>query len=109
MSILLVLLGIVGLCVGIGSLVCGIMVLVKQFQTDGPLHGIIGIVTCLLWTLIWGWINATKLNIKKLMMIWSALIVVGLGIQGITAVVAGGAAAKEMQRQMELQQQQRGQ
>jgi hypothetical protein len=28
------------------SFVCWIMVLIKQFQTAGPIHGIIGIVTC---------------------------------------------------------------
>jgi hypothetical protein len=70
------LLGILALLAFLGCLVCFVMVLIKQFQTAGPVHGIIGIVTCSLWTLIWGWMNATNLNIKKLMMIWTALIVV---------------------------------
>ena len=69
--------------IGLGSLVCWIMVLIKQFQQGSAVHGIIGIVTCGLWTLIWGWMNATKLNIKNLMLIWTILIVVGLIVQGV--------------------------
>jgi hypothetical protein len=36
--------------VGLASLVCFVMVLIKQFQTAGPLHGIIGLLTCGIWT-----------------------------------------------------------
>jgi hypothetical protein len=68
--------------IGLGSLVCWIMVLIKQFQLGSVVHGIIGIVTCGLWTLIWGWINAGKYNIRNLMLIWTILIVVGLVLQG---------------------------
>jgi hypothetical protein len=32
--------------VGLASLVCFVMVLIEQFQTAGPLHGIIGLLTC---------------------------------------------------------------
>lgn len=58
----------------LASLVCFIMVLIKQFKTAGVVHGIIGIITCGLWTLIWGWINAGKLGIRNLMIIWTVLI-----------------------------------
>jgi len=70
--------------IGLGSLVCWVMVLIKQFQQGSAVHGIIGIVTCGLWTLIWGWMNAGKLNIKNLMLIWTALIVVGMIVQGVS-------------------------
>lgn len=63
---------------GLGSLICWIIVLIKQFQDGGALHGIIGIITCGLWTLIWGWMNATRLNIKNIMMIWTLLIIVNI-------------------------------
>ena len=69
-------LGIVGMITGLGCLICFIIVLIKQFQNGGALHGIIGIITCSLWTLIWGWINAGKLNITNIMLIWTLLIVV---------------------------------
>jgi hypothetical protein len=68
------------------SLVCFIIVLIKQFQNGGALHGIIGIVTCGIWTLIWGWMNATKLNIKNIMMIWTLVLVVCI----ILNVMSGG-------------------
>jgi hypothetical protein len=38
--------------VGLASLVCFVMVLIKQFQTAGALHGIIGLITCGIWTFI---------------------------------------------------------
>jgi hypothetical protein len=71
-------LGILAMLCGIGSFVCFIIVLIKQFQNAGAVHGIIGIVTCGIWTLIWGWMNATQLNIKNIMMIWTLLIVVNI-------------------------------
>jgi hypothetical protein len=59
---------------GLAGLVVAIMVLVKQFQNAGAVQGIIGIVTCFIWTFIWGWINAGRLSIRNLMLIWTALI-----------------------------------
>jgi putative Ca2+/H+ antiporter (TMEM165/GDT1 family) len=66
------------------------MVLIKQFKDAGPLHGIIGIITCSIWTLIWGWMNAARLNIKNLMLIWTILFVVYiiLYIMGFGAMIA---------------------
>lgn len=72
------LLGILALLCCLGWLICFIIVLIKQFKDAGAVHGIIGIVTCSIWTFIWGWMNATRLNIKTIMMIWSLLIVAWL-------------------------------
>ena len=66
-------LGILGGIAGLGSLICFIIILIKQFQDGGVLHGIIGIITCGIWTLIWGWINSGRLNIRNLMLIWTLL------------------------------------
>jgi len=41
------------LLVELALFVCFIMVLIKQFQTAGAVHGIIGIITCSIWTFIW--------------------------------------------------------
>ena len=57
-----------------GSIICFIIVLIKLFQNEGALKGILGFI-CGLYTFIWGWMNATKLNIKNIMMIWTALII----------------------------------
>lgn len=69
---------ILAMLVGLGSLICFIIVLIKQFQNAGVVHGIIGIITCGIWTLIWGWMNADKLGIKNIMLIWTALILISL-------------------------------
>ena len=63
-----------------------IMVLIRQFKTAGPIHGIIGIITCSLWTFIWGWMNAGKLNIKNLMIIWTIVIILCL----VLSTLGGG-------------------
>ena len=86
------LLGVLMMLVGLGWLICWIMVLIKQFQDAGPIHGIIGIITCGVWTLIWGWMNATRLNIKNLMLIWTILVVVYI----ILYIVVGGAMFASM-------------
>ncbi len=70
-------LGILGLVVWLGSIICFIMVLIKLFQDKGPLHGILELI-CGLYTLIWGWMNADRLGIKNIMMIWSLLILVNI-------------------------------
>ena len=70
------LLGILGMLASLAAFICFIIVLIKQFQNGGVVHGIIGIITCTIWTFIWGWMNATKLNIKTIMLIWTVLIIV---------------------------------
>jgi hypothetical protein len=69
------LIGIVALCVGLGSLICFIIVLIKLFQNEGALKGILGLI-CALYTFIWGWMNATRLNLRNIMMIWTLLIII---------------------------------
>ena len=68
---------------GLASLACWIIVLVKMFKTqESPLMGIIGIF-CGLWAFIWGWMNAGKLALGKVMMIWTlsfVLTLVGYGL-----------------------------
>jgi len=78
-------LGMIGAVAGLGSLICFIIVLIKQFQNAGALHGIIGIITCGIWTFIWGWMNSGKLNLRNLMMAWTAL-----WILAVVLNVAGG-------------------
>ncbi len=72
-------LSLLAVVIGLGSLVCWIMVLIKLFKAEGPLYGILGII-CGLYALVWGWMNADKQNIRQLMMIWTALFILGLVI-----------------------------
>jgi hypothetical protein len=69
-------LGILALIASLGYLICLIMVLIKQFQNGGVVHGIIGIITCGLWTFIWGWLNSGKLNLRNIMLIWTLLFII---------------------------------
>ena len=74
--------------VGLGSLVCFVIVLIKQFQTSGPLHGIIGLITCGLWTFIWGWMRASTLNLRNIMLAWTGLIVLSIVLNMMGAMAA---------------------
>ncbi len=67
---------IVLICVRLVVLVCAIIVLIRQFKNAGLLHGIIGILTCTIWTFIWGWMNAVKLRLRSVMALWTILFVV---------------------------------
>jgi hypothetical protein len=71
------LIGIVALLVFLGCVICYIMVLIKLFQNEGTLKGILGIL-CGLYTFVWGWMNANNHGIKNVMMIWTLLLVVAI-------------------------------
>ena len=77
--------GALVLIVGLAAFVCQIIVVVKMFQTAGALQGILGLI-CGIWALIWGWMNAGKVGIKNIMLIWTALIVLYI----VLAIVNGG-------------------
>ena len=66
----------------IGSIlgfVAGLVVLIKLFQKSGFLMGVIGLVTCNIYTFIWGWMNIKdeQLKLKNWMYIWTAVIILG--------------------------------
>lgn len=59
------------------SLACYIMVLIKLFDNKGVGWGIFGIL-CGMYVFIWGWLNATRLGMQKLMLIWSISLVISI-------------------------------
>jgi hypothetical protein len=69
--------GILALVVLVGCIICQIIVAIKIFQNDGALKGILALI-CGLFGLIWGWMNAARLGVKNIMMIWTLLIVIYL-------------------------------
>lgn len=83
-----VLLQLLNLLLSLGSLACLIMVVIKLFKEKGVAHGILGVI-CGLYTFIWGWMNATRLGIRNLMMIWTAIfvlnLIIGISIGAFTA------------------------
>jgi hypothetical protein len=66
--------GILVWLVLLAAFVVQILVVVKMFQNQGALHGILGLI-CGLYAFIWGWMNSGKLGIKNLMIIWTVLII----------------------------------
>lgn len=69
----------------VGLIICQIFVAIKIFQNDGALKGIIALL-CGLFGLIWGWMNADRLGIKNIMLIWTVLII----LYAILAAMGGG-------------------
>jgi hypothetical protein len=92
-------LAIGGILYGVGaiaSLVFWIIILIKMFKTEqSPVQGIIGIF-CSLWAFIWGWMNATKLGLKKTMLQWTAAIIATI-IGSVIFTAAMTKKAMEMQ------------
>jgi hypothetical protein len=78
----------------IGSIiiwVAGIVVLVKLFQTEGLMKGILGFI-CMLYTFIWGWqnIGREELKLKTWMYLWSGAVVLGVILNIISASAGTG-------------------
>lgn len=83
------LIGMLSLLVWIGTVVCLVIVLIKLFQNEGPIKGILGLI-CGLYTFIWGWMNVDRLNIKTIMLAWTALIIVAILLRGLGAAFSVG-------------------
>jgi hypothetical protein len=77
--------------------IAGIVVLIKLFQKEGFLKGILGLI-CMIYTYIWGWmhIKDQSLNLKTWMYIWTGAIVVGI-ILNIIAQASANATANIIQ------------
>jgi hypothetical protein len=64
------------------NIVLYIITLVKLFQNEGVGKGILGLI-CSIYTFIWGWIKHKELNLTKLMIAWSATIVIQMVLGSI--------------------------
>ncbi len=75
--------GIITMLVLVAMIILQIIVVIKLFQNEGALKGILGLI-CGLYTFIWGWMNANKLGIKNIMIIWTLLLIayIVLGMMG---------------------------
>ena len=82
MSILLIL-------ILLANIACFIIVLIKLFQDKGALHGILGLI-CSLYTFIWGWMNAGRLNIRNIMIIWTVVILLQIILNAVFGASMAG-------------------
>ncbi len=72
-----------GMLLSLGCLICFVIVLIKLFQNEGALKGILGLI-CGLYTFIWGWMNSSKLNIRNIMLIWTILLILAAIVNGMS-------------------------
>ncbi len=61
------------------AFVAGLVVLVKLFQKEGILKGILGLI-CMIYTYIWGWMHVKdeSLKLKTWMWVWTGAILLGI-------------------------------
>jgi|APMed6443717190_1056831.scaffolds.fasta_scaffold13291_5 hypothetical protein len=71
------------------AFIAGVMVLVKLFQQEGALKGILGLI-CMLYTYIWGWQNIKKeeLQLKTWMYVWTGAIILGFILNIVSSIVS---------------------
>ena len=69
------------------AFVSGIMVLIKLFQKEGILKGILGLI-CMLYTFIWGWMKAKELDLTKVMWVWTGVIILSILINVVASFSA---------------------
>jgi len=98
---MLILIQVLQALVGIGGLVCFILVIVKMFQVGEQTMAIVCLVLILccvggLVAFVYGWINAKKWDITNIMWIWTGLIIAGIVLNIIA--VSSGAAMIPMQK-----------
>lgn len=72
---------IIGYIAAIAALVCYVIVLIQLFQSKGALHAVLGVI-CGLYPFIWGWMNASKLNLQKVMILWTIFGLLAGGFAG---------------------------
>jgi hypothetical protein len=71
--------------------IAGVVVLVKLFQQEGVMKGLLGLI-CMLYTFIWGWqhIKDESLKLKTWMYVWTGAIVLGIILNVVGASSGGG-------------------
>jgi hypothetical protein len=86
-------LSILASVIGLVAFGCFIYVLIKLFQNEGTGKGILGLI-CGLYTLVWGWMNAAKLGIRNIMLIWTAALILAviLNVAGTSLLLAESGA-----------------
>jgi hypothetical protein len=80
-----------------------IIVLIQQFKHKGALHGILGILTCGLYTFIWGWIRHSDLKLTKHMLVWTVCqiipIVFAVAMPAVIMSIVGPTMMQQAQQQ----------
>ncbi len=84
MNTALMLLSIVLMGLTLASLGCTVFVAIKMYTEKGLLHALFGFFCCQLYPFIWGWIHASRLGIRDIMIFWSFIVVLSIVLQVVT-------------------------
>jgi hypothetical protein len=82
---MIAILGILAIAAFVAQIVCWIIVLTKLFPAEGALKGVFAVI-CNIYALIWGWLNVSRYNLQKVMVIWSVALATSIVVQIITVV-----------------------
>lgn len=93
---MLVLLSILMFAIGISNLVCFILTEIHIFKESVGL-GIVGILTCGIFALVYGWVKCNTYNNKKVMTLWSIGVGISILIQIISVVTGAAMGSHQMQ------------
>lgn len=77
---------------GLGSLICAILVLIRLYNANGTGSMLLGLI-CTLYLFIWGWQNAERYGFAPQMRAWKLFLlgqVLCVGLFFVTAVIAHG-------------------
>ncbi len=110
MEAILLLVNLLAFIIGIGSLICFILVLVKMFQNDQVTMGVVCIVLIFcgigpLVAFVYGWIKSSEWNIQKLMLIWTGCFIGNLILVAAVFAIGLSMAPDMMEMQQQMQQQ----
>jgi hypothetical protein len=54
-----------------------------MYGEKGIMHALFGFLCCQIYPFIWGWIHASRLEIKDIMIFWSFIVVLSIVLQVI--------------------------
>ncbi len=100
MSAILLLLQLLSLVLGIGSLVCFVLTLIKMFQNNQTVMGIVCIVTLLLCGIggliafIVGWMNAANWRHQQVMLAWTFIVIAQIVLWVFVMMLAAAAGVQ---------------
>jgi hypothetical protein len=84
---MLAILGILAFAALIAQIVCWIIVLTKLFPAEGALKGVFAVI-CSIYAFIWGWLNVSRYNLQKVMIIYSVAFATSIVVQIISIMTA---------------------
>jgi hypothetical protein len=91
-----VVLNLLSLVLGVGSLICFIMVIIKMFQNDATGVAIVSLLLLLcgigaLVAFVYGWVKAAEWGITNVMLAWTGCFVGGIVLTVLQLAMGGGA------------------